>query len=216
VEQIRVKVRAELQNIEQLTALAGRVRNLTPAMNATAIIVRQEFAATFAAQGRPDAWAPLSPHTLAAKQGMFDEGKIRGRNPKTQQLVRGGGGSLPGILVRTGDLRTSYIRRNAKGNIHNVSADGQRLELGSSLPYAGYHETGHDGGKLIQSRRAGGMLKWQGVGGTHFSRSIIQGALPRRSVTYLSPEAMAKIVLANQAHVAGSDPKAAVSGGAGD
>ncbi len=50
-----------------------------------------------------------------------------------------------GILVRTGELRTSLTNIGAKGNIYRATPTS--VEMGTSIPYAGYLQ--HGTGKMV-------------------------------------------------------------------
>jgi len=204
-----------------LTPLRERLANQSSVLNIVGMILRREFAENFARQGRPGQWQPLSPSVLADKRRMMDQGSIRGRVAATQTLQRGGGGTLPGILVRTGDLRNAYARRNVRGNIHELSGDGRSLTVGVNLPYAAYHEEGTQGDKIIKPRKPGGVLCWYGIDpktgreGWQFAKYVKMKPLARRQVLYISPEGVEAIGKVYEAYLEGRDPKEAV-GASGD
>jgi phage gpG-like protein len=78
-------------------------------------------------------------HRMQRQQ--FDSGGPRGARwePLTEQTVRrkAGAGKL---MVRSGALRDSLTDENADGAIVRMMPDA--LELGTSLPYADYHQRG--------------------------------------------------------------------------
>ena len=72
-------------------------------------------------------WAPLAPATIAARARLIELGKI---------FVR----PASPILVETGRLYRSFTDRFHPDHLEFISAD--RLEYGSFVPYAIYHEEG--------------------------------------------------------------------------
>lgn len=212
---MRVRTQVTMTPDDGLRKLHGRINDQRQVLTTVGVIARREFAANFAQQGRPTQWRPLQPGTLAAKRRMFRLKMIRGRNLQTQEKVRGGGGTTPGILVETGDMRESYIHRGAKGNIFYISADGRTLTLGSGDPKAGYHEEGTRGGTVIRPKKPGGVLCWYGVDaegreGWQFAKKVVMKPLARRPVVYISPEGFDQIEAAYAAYLEGNDPRQAV------
>jgi len=132
---------------ETLNRIRARVSDLRPYLNRVAIEVRKGFAEMFNTEGAAggERWKPLAPSTIAAKQQMFEAGEIRGRIRGIRARLRASqlqAGEMPGILIRTGALKDSVVRRGFRGNIHRIGGDGRSVELGTSVPYAAVHEYG--------------------------------------------------------------------------
>ena len=84
----------------------------------------------FSAQGRPDAWKPLKPATLAARtQG-------RNKNPDGSKRV--------GLILQdTGRLRMSVTHSSGRGSVMDFI--GTAVEFGTRLAYAAAHQFGFKG-----------------------------------------------------------------------
>ena len=88
--------------------------------------IRQQFQANFTRQGSgAGAWAALAPSTARQRQ------------------QQGYAGNRP-ILVRTGQLRASFVDRGAADHYERIwqSAVGLTVEVGSDDPRAIFHERG--------------------------------------------------------------------------
>ena len=101
-------------------------------------IMREDFDRQFQAGGAPIKWEPLAASTVASKRAS---GYPR-RNRMGQigsYAVQGGNFGPQNILIRKGDLRASYTRRNHPD--HVCSAQDGELTIGSETPYAIYHQS---------------------------------------------------------------------------
>jgi phage gpG-like protein len=97
-------------------------------------------------------WKPLSPNTIAAKT---DFGHAR----PTQ------------ILFATGALKKSF----------DIAIDDPNsVTVGTSNPYARFHQDGTKGPYFIFPRKAGGLLSFVTVGGRVFRTHVIHPGLPKR------------------------------------
>lgn len=114
-------------------------------------MIGQQFATEGAAGGTP--WAGLAPSTLRSRRG----------------------GS--GILNSTGALLASLTDPTSAG--HAEESDGQSLSIGSSLPYALFHQTGAGRGFGMTS-----LLSGRGLG----------RGLPMRPIIVLSDDRSASWV----------------------
>ena len=144
-----------------LEAARTRAADLKPLARQIAIRLRACFAENFNAEGRPQRWAALAASTIAQKQMLWEAGLIRGRR-RGIRVRPGQMGELPGILIRTGALKDSVARAHTRGNIERIRDGGKELEVGTSIPYAAYHEFGGDGWYTIWPRR-GKFLAFIGV-----------------------------------------------------
>lgn len=108
-------------------------------------MIREQFASEGAAGGTP--WAELAPSTLRARRGRS------------------------GILNSTGALLASLTDADSAGHVEET--DGQLLSIGSSLPYAMFHQTGAGRGFGLSS-----MLSGRGLG----------RGLPMRPIIVLSDD----------------------------
>lgn len=187
---LRIKVSGLDDYARELRDLGRRIDKPTQLAKLIAQRLRACFAENFNAEGRPEKWAPLSPSTLADKQRLYDQGLIRGRRRGVRVRLGPNGeqrGALPGILMRTGQLKDSVARLHAKGNIERISSNGAEIEVGTALPYADVHDKGGEGAYTIRPK-PGKFLSWFGVDrrtgqpGVIFSRGpITHPPLPRRS-----------------------------------
>lgn len=120
---------------QQFATYGADVSDLTPAWTQIADDVQADFALNMATEGGLFAggWAPLKPNTIADR-------------------VRKGYGAGP-ILWRTGELAHS-LSGDSGYAVKEVRPDG--VTVGTSLPYAGYHQTGT---KKMPMRRVVG-LSW--------------------------------------------------------
>jgi len=137
---------------------------MRPLAKAIARRLRACFAENFNAEGRPEHWSPLAPSTLADKQRMFESGMIRGRRRGIRVRLGLGGqqrGSMPGILIRSGELKDSVARAHTKGNIERIRDGGKELEVGTSL-IQGIHDQGGQSAYTITPRH-GKVLAWFGI-----------------------------------------------------
>ncbi len=140
--------RVNLQALDRsLEAFQASLADLSPALRDIADDFREMVAEQFATQGRAGGtpWAELAPSTLRRRRGA-------------------------GILYSTGALLRSLIEPGAHAHVEEISGDS--LTLGSSLPYALFHQTG-----------AG-----RGFGQPFLSPPARRGDLPMRPLVVLSGE----------------------------
>lgn len=115
-------------------------------------IMRADLADQFAAGGIDPAWPPLAPSTVTAKARMGYPRLTRfGTVPQT--LVQRGQFGPQNILIRTGALLSSWTQEQDPDHVERVTETD--VMVGSSVPYAGYHQSG--GGHL--PKRALGITK---------------------------------------------------------
>lgn len=106
-----------------LNGLRRNVRDARAGWLAMAPIYYQHVSQNFRQEGIPDKWAPLRPNTLRRRR----QGKNR-KNPKAR------------ILQDTGLLRKAAATPGGPHSILSVSL--KRMIIGTSLKYAGHHQTG--------------------------------------------------------------------------
>jgi len=188
---------------QMLERISRRVSDLRPYLNRVAIEVRKGFAEMFNTGGAAggESWKPLAPSTIAAKQQMFEAGEIRGRIRGVRARLRADqlqAGEMPGILIRTGALKDSVVRRGFRGNIHRIGGDGRSVELGTSVPYAAVHEYGGAGPYTIAPVNKP-FLAWFGIRGDGkpgwvYARMVRHPALARRSFLVVTEDAWNEIM----------------------
>jgi len=130
--------------MEGLRAMAARVADLTPAMQAAAEAVKKGIDDRFRSQtdweGAP--WTPLAASTLLARRGRKSRRSVL-RNLRQAAVGREIGSGTEGawyaraargtrILQNTGVLRNSI----------SVTAGKKSVTLGTNTPYAGPHQFG--------------------------------------------------------------------------
>lgn len=100
--------------------------------------IRQDFDEQFKRGGFPDKWEPLAPSTLKQKLRMGEPRLGRSGKP-SKGLLQNGSFGVENILIRKGDLRVSWTKRD--GPDHVCRAEGGVLIIGSENPYAIYHQS---------------------------------------------------------------------------
>jgi len=106
----------------ELNITIERLRSFKPLFKKIASDFRKTQNSLFAAEGAFEgnaAWAALSPGYKEQKAKKFPGRKI---------------------LQATGKLRTSLVTKAGEGAINNITDDS--IEIGTSIEYAGYHQTG--------------------------------------------------------------------------
>ena len=149
----------------QVESLRDRARDMTKLAKTICRRLRACFAENFNAEGRPEHWSPLAASTIAAKQGLFEAGAIRGRRRGIRVRLGPAGeqrGGMPGILIRSGELKDSVARAHTKGNIERIRDGGKEIEVGTSVPYANVHDQGGSGSYTI-TPRGGKVLAFVGI-----------------------------------------------------
>ena len=116
----QIEILGEQQLDRILSRVIAGVRDLRPVWKDVADDFLEMEREQFASEGRSGSggWAPLSPRYAALKAQRYP-----GR----------------GILVRTGALRGSLT---ATGGRHIRKLTANSLRLGTSVPYAGFHQRG--------------------------------------------------------------------------
>lgn len=101
-------------------------------------ILRESFERQFARGGLPDPWKPLKGSTIRQKeyQGWPRRNRQGGIPGYT---IQNGNFGPQNILIRTGSLRISWT--NPDHPFHVCRADDGVLTIGSSLPWAVYHQS---------------------------------------------------------------------------
>lgn len=109
----------------KLATWGHNIADLTPAWEQVGESMLDEFSLNMAEEGgrfgRASRWAPLAASTVAERQRL----KLGGEHP---------------ILWRTGDLGMSLRERGAAGNVFQATPTG--VTVGTSVAYAGYHQSG--------------------------------------------------------------------------
>lgn len=118
-------------NTSEILQLTNRLRQLgdfSKPLNQCGIMMMRSIDKNFRDQGRPIKWKPLSPLTIELRR--------KGRRKRfAGQLM---------ILVDTGRLRNSLIRKGSPGNIYKLHANS--LQLGTNVEYAWLMQMG---GRII-------------------------------------------------------------------
>lgn len=161
-----------------IEAMEERALNMTPLMARFGAAMIASVHANFAAEGRPEKWAPLSASTVRSMQNDVVQ-QIRGtkryQNAKTdatrskyeQQAIDGMGHK---ILVRSGDLRQSIM-------VGEVTPDS--VEIGSSLPYARIQQLGGTIGPVTVRPKSKQALAFPTADGTVVVRNA---NIPERKI----------------------------------
>ncbi len=133
----------------RLESFQTSLADLSPALREIADDFREMVAEQFATQGSAGGtpWAPLAASTLRRRRGAG-----------------------VGILYVTGALLRSLVEPGARAHIEEI--DGGSISLGSSLPYALFHQTGTG----------------RGFGQSVVSAPARRGDLPMRPVIVISGE----------------------------
>ena len=114
---LTVTVLGDEQVSRNLLRMGELAENMDTPLREVADVVRERIVANFDAQG--PGWAPLDEDTI---------------------LTRAALGYGPGpILVRSGRMRASLT---GESNEAITEIDGSSLAIGSSVPYAEFHQTG--------------------------------------------------------------------------
>ncbi|GMA59730.1 phage virion morphogenesis protein [Alicyclobacillus fastidiosus] len=186
---IRIEANGLDTLVNRLEAMTERAVNMTPLMARFGVAMIASVHANFAAEGRPEKWAPLSASTVRSMEYQAVQqvrGTKRYQNAKTdatrskyeQQAVDGLGHK---ILVRSGDLRQSIM----VGEVTNDS-----VEIGSSLPYARIHQLGGTIGPVTVRPRTKQALAFPTADGTVVVRSadIPERKIPARPYLKIQDE----------------------------
>lgn len=128
-------------NESDLEELENRVTNIEPLLNRIARIMRRAAAARFR-DGGPG-WRPLAESTVADKLAADLPPKM-GNGKVFPRFRQAGALTAPAttILIRSGALRDSWVRKRDKYHIENIDVEQGTVEIGSALPYASAHQMG--------------------------------------------------------------------------
>lgn len=188
-----------------LSDIGDRMNDLRPAYRSIANWMRKSFARNFFEGGRPDRWKPLSPNTLAAKEGnpavTYNDPIKRIRVRRLTQLNRLGVPmrSFANILIANGALRDSAAQKN-KDHVELISHGG--LEIGSKHWLAAIHQEGTDP-YMIRPKR-GRFLRFVMAGGPAVARSVRHPGVPARPFILAQDEDVENAAKEVLAHVVGS------------
>lgn len=138
----------EFQDAEVRKLLDGMVRSaadLKPLLQQTADLLREDVLIQFQSGGIP-AWKPLAASTVRqkARQGYP---RLNRKGEEVATLMQQGNFGPENILIRTGALLSSWTQKQDPDHIEEITGDS--VSVGSSLPYAAYHQTG---GKRLPAR----------------------------------------------------------------
>lgn len=167
--------------LSRVQGLATQFSDMKPLGLAISKVLRASFAKNIDVGGRP-AFVPLSPNTLASKKLL-------------------GYPSTP--LVRTGLLRNSLARRNSKGNVTYVTADGE-VRVGTNIPYARYMNDGT--APHLITAKAGKMLAFTTAKGKVVVKSVRHPGTPPRPFLIVQAEDWVEIKRLMKLFAAGTLP----------
>lgn len=199
------------RTITSLDRIKDRLERPHDLMEAIAIVMRRSFAENFNAGGRPTPWAPLALRTLLEKMLLFGAGLIRGRNRGVRARLGPGqvqAGNLPGILIRTGRLKDAAARRGVQGNIHRLSSDGRRLEIGVGPIFVPTENPYGKGRTRGRARVSGRMINY----GAFHQEGVPSRHLPRRAFIVVQEDDLRQIESLAEAWLQGEDVKARITG----
>lgn len=114
-----------------------------------AAVLRADLQAQFSAGGIDPRWEPLSQRTIDEKRRQGYPRLTRfGTVP--QSLVQRGQFGPENILIRTGVLLTSWTQAQDPHHVERVTSE--RIDVGTAVPYARYHQ---EGGPNLPKRALG-------------------------------------------------------------
>lgn len=200
--------------VNLLNLMQSRLKDVTPLFQKTAKRMRRSFGDNFRQGGRPDKWVPLTTGTIDNKKqnpsAVYGNLHGRMRYPKYKQVQNGiARRSVSNILILTGALRDSYVERGAN-HIETISND--ELVIGSSIPYAPYHEfgTGTHGvsGQSFTVRpiRARSLRFFGANGAAIFRKSVQNPGVPARPACFFQESDIKGIVEDSFDHVMEDTP----------
>lgn len=101
-------------------------------------VLRDDFDRQFSVGGYPEKWEPLAESTVKGKAyAGYPRANRFGK--ATKAGTQGGAFGPENILIRKGDLRVSWTKKN--GADHVCRSRQGLLEIGSENPYAIYHQS---------------------------------------------------------------------------
>jgi phage gpG-like protein len=186
--------------LEEARRVRRSLADLRPVWREAGTVMRRSFAENFREGGRPARWRALSPNTVFQKnlvgyeQG-FPYATRRGRRT-IRRLEQRGRRDLGNILIARGDLRDSWVQKNAN-HVSRVSHEG--FEEGSKHPLAPIHEEGTHP-YVIRPRR-GTRLRFATMTGVRYARVVNHPGLPARPVGIVQPEDEERILDLMEAHL---------------
>lgn len=209
VSPVRVAVSCDFAAAQRrFEIIQKRHEDYAPVVKDIARIIRRDLAAQFSSGGEPP-WQALKPSTLAAKRFAGLPPKMaRNRNLVMPRLRQNGGAT--NVLIATGALRDSYVRKGARGHFEETDPKTAKVVVGSQLktrdtnaPLAVIHQFGTSP-YVILPRRAR-RLAFIGSGGYYvFRRSVRHPGLPARPVG-ITRSALELIASRMQSHLVGED-----------
>lgn len=163
--------------------LERRARSPEPVMRMVANRLRAVFRENFRAGGRPP-WTPLAASTILGKKMMGLPESLRtptGRKPRRLMQRDPLSGRLQleatNILIRTGRLRDSVGQSYHPDHVTRIH--GWTLEIGTTVPYAPYHQQG-TAPYVIRPREAKALRFVGNDGDWVFAREVHHPGLPSR------------------------------------
>lgn len=135
---IQVRVEADVRAVSVMfEAMRRNLSNLEPTLRQAAGVMREDVLKQFQQGGNPD-WKPLAASTIARKKGHGYPRLTRGgiENP---MLMQNGDFNSSNILIRTGSLLSSWTQEGDSFHVEEIT--GNSAEIGSSMPYAIYHQS---------------------------------------------------------------------------
>jgi len=170
-------------NDDDLEKIETRLSDIEPLLNRIARIMRRAAAARFR-DGGPG-WRPLAESTVADKLAAdapprMANGRVFPRFRQTGALAA----PATTILIRSGALRDSWVRKRDRNHYENIDVDTGTVEIGSELPYAAAHQMGTPP-RLITPVNAL-ALRFMTAGGQYIFRKFVNHpGLPPRPVQLL-------------------------------
>jgi len=195
--------------IHYLEAREARLRDMGPALAEVARYMREAIGARFAEGGDPP-WQQLAISTVLEKRGAGLPARTKKGNVPWRLKQQGQFGAA-NILIRTGALRDSYRRKGGRGHIENIDTAANTVEVGSSLPYARFHQ--HGTSPYIIRAKMGKRLSFMGSQGVPVFRHLVNHpGLPARPVL-LTDKDLAEIARIIESYIC--DPDSAVGAAIG-
>jgi len=168
---------------DDLGQLEDRLGNVEPLLNRIARIMRRAAAARFR-EGGPG-WRPLAESTIADKLAANAPPKM-GNGKVFPRFRQAGALNAPAttILIRSGALRDSWVRKRDKYHYEQIDPDSGTVEIGSELPYASAHQMG-TAPRLITPVNALALRFMTASGNYIFRKYVNHPGLPPRPVQLL-------------------------------
>lgn len=104
-----------------------------------------------------------------------------GRAEMRRYRQQGASAAAETILVRSGRLRDSWVRKRDPDHVESLDQDSGTVSIGSKLPYAEAHQKGTQPYQILPVQAL--ALKFVGSNGRPvFAKSVSHPGLPRRAV----------------------------------